>query len=347
MIEDVTAMTEGTATVAVVGATGLVGQEILTVLAERKFPARTVRALASPNSAGARVPYAEQQLRVDVLTDDALADADIVFFCAGADVSERYARAAAEAGALAIDTSPRFVADLDVPLIAPEVNVGVLGDEAPLRLVAVAGGAAAALAPVLKPIADAAGLRSVAVSTYESVSEMGQQGVTDLSEQTVGLLNGQPAGPEELGQRVAFNCIPIVGAIGPEGHSTTERVAVMGVRRLLGRPELPLAVTAVRVPVFFGLGVSATVETEQPFDIEAIRVALRTAAGLILAEAEDTPYAALLEVVGSDATHVARLRVDPERPTQLSFWAAVDNIRKTGAVNAVSIAERLFRADAD
>ncbi len=335
-------MTVQASTVAVVGATGLVGQEILAVLAERQFPLTDVRAISSSASEGSRVSFAGQQLRVGVLSEDVLRGAGVVFFAAGSDASSRYAPAAAAAGAVVIDTSGCFADDPAVPLIVPEVNARILPPSSAIRLVTVAGGAAAALAAVLKPIDEAAGIKTVSAATYEPASRMGHRGVSELGRQTVALLNGQSAKETEFDRQLAFNCIPAIGDIDSEGHSAAERALAVSLRRVLDRPELQVVATAVQVPVFFGLGVTAVVETERPLGAADALAVLREAPGLLLA-GEEQPYAALLDVVGSDAIHVGRVRGDPTRPTSLCIWAAIDNVRKAGAFNAVTIAERMLR----
>jgi aspartate-semialdehyde dehydrogenase len=335
-------MAERAPTVAVVGATGLVGQEILAVLAERQFPLADVRAISSSASEGSRVSFAEQELRVGALSQDVLRGAGVVFFAAGSDVSSRYAPAAAAGGAVVIDTSGCFAEDQAVPLVVPEVNARILSPSSATRLVAVAGGAAAALAAVLKPLDEAAGVRSVSAATYEPASRMGQRGVSELGRQTVALLNGRSANEAELESRLAFNCIPAIGDIDSDGYSTAERALALSLRRVLDLPELQVVATAVQVPIFFGLGVTAVVETERPLGAADALAVLREAPGILLA-GEEQPYAALLDVVGSDAIHVGRIRGTPARPTSLCIWAAIDNVRKAGALNAVTIAERMLR----
>ncbi len=331
--------------VAVVGATGLVGQEILAVLAERQFPATAVHAIASAESVGERVSFGEQQLRVDALTDDALHGVDIAFFAAGEDVSAQYARAVAKDGTRVIDTSGSFADDPEVPLIVPEVN-GDLLDHGPEAVVTVAVGALAALAAVLKPIDDAAGVRAVSLATYEPVSGIGQAGVSELGEQTLKLMNGVLPDPGAFPHQIGFNCIPAIGAIDPDGRSVAERKLVSGLRRVLARPTLRAFATAVRIPAFFGVGIAATVETDRPVVLADALAWLRIAPGLLLADGDGEPYVTLLDAVGTDVVHVGRVRVDAGCPTTLGLWLVMDGIRKGAAVNAVAIAERMLRTGA-
>jgi aspartate-semialdehyde dehydrogenase len=330
--------------VAVVGATGQVGKEILTVLAERQFPAREVRAIASEESAGDRVSFGEQHLRVDALSDDALRGVDVAFFAAGRELSARLAREAASGGARVIDVTGCFAEDSDVPLIVPEVNGALIGQGGRPMVVTAAVGPLAALAAVLKPVDDAAGLRAVTLSTYEPVSGIGRIGVSELSAQTMKLLNGVSPDPEEFPHQIAFNCFPEVGTIGPDGISAEEHALTRGLRRVLGLPDLRVFATAVRVPVFFGLAIAVTIELERPLSAAEAHATLRAAPGLLVSEGEDGTYVTLLDAVGTDAVHVGRIRVDPESPTTLGLWVVIDCVRKGAAVNAVSIAERMLRS---
>jgi len=333
--------------VAVVGATGLVGKEILSVLAERQFPAGELRALASEESAGDTVAFGERQLRVDALGDDSLQGVDVAFFAAGRELSAARARDAARGGARVIDLTGCFADDPDVPLVVPEVNGDLLGPGGAAghpRIVSAAVGSLAALAAVLKPIDDAATVRAVTCSTYEPVSGIGRIGVSELSAQTMKLLNGVSPDPEEFPHQIAFNAFPEVGTIGPDGISSAEREVATGLRRVLGLPDLRVFATAVRVPIFFGLAIAVTVEIERPLSVATAQAALRTAPGLLLAEGEDGTYVPLLDAVGTDAVHVGRVRVDPESPTTLGIWVVIDCVRRGAAVNAVAIAERMLRS---
>lgn len=333
-------MTTGVHTIAVVGATGVVGQEILGVLAERHFAVGAVRAVASADSAGERVEFGGQQLRVHALGDEALAGIDLAFLAAGSEVSARHARPLAAQGAVIVDTSEYFVAEPDVPVLVPEVHGGRLAKGAGPQVVMVATGAMGALAAVLKPLSDAAGLQAVTVATYEPASGAGQRGVDELGGQTLALLNGQSVAPQVFSRQIAFNAIPAVGELDVDGHSTGERVLGIGLRRILDRPNLRVAATAVRVAAFFGLGAAVAVELERPLDPRDARDLLRAAPGLVVTDADD--YLTPLDAVGTDAVHVGRVRGEPEWPASLRFWASIDNTRKA-AVNAVAVADALVR----
>jgi aspartate-semialdehyde dehydrogenase len=311
--------------VAVVGATGIVGQEILSVLAERQFPVADVRAMASGESEGNRVAFGARQLRVVAVNQDELRGAHLVFFAADTGVSRRFASATAAAGAAVIDLSGCFM------------------DDADRRLVTAAGGPAVPLAAVLGPIAAAAGLRRVCVATYEPASGIGRAGVSEMSGQAIDLLHGRGVEAAAFTRQIGFNCIPAVGALDAEGHSESERLLATALRRVLDRPALAVIATAVRVPVFFGLGVAAAVETERPLAAGEARRILREAPGILLSDDEAGAYTTPVEAVGTDAVHVGRVRSDPSVPAELCLWAAIDNVRKGAALNAVEIAEIALR----
>lgn len=335
-------MSRGGSNVAVVGATGLVGEEILTLLVERAFPFSSLRTVASEDSAGGYAPFGDRQLKIERMEDGAIEDADLVFLAAGSEVSGGVARRAVERGSTVIDTSTRFLDDEDAVLVVPEVNAEEIEAGGAPGLFVAAGGTTAAVAPVIKPLDGAAGVVSMSVSTYEPVSGIGEAGVSELSKQTLNLFNSQEIEFESFAQQIAFNCIPAVGDLDASGDSTAERNLVRGIRRVLNRPELFITATAVCVPTFFGHGAAVTVELSRPLAASDAAAVLRSAPGLLVAEGDVDPYATPLEVVGSDAVHVGRLRVDSDRPALLSFWVVIGNVRKV-AVNAVSIAERTLR----
>jgi aspartate-semialdehyde dehydrogenase len=328
--------------VVVAGATGVVGEEVLAVLAERRFPAAAVRALASPASAGLRVAFGDGELAVRAVADDAFAGAGVAFLCASAAVSERYAARLAAAGALVVDLSDRFATVPEVPLLVPEVNLRALVARGGARLVSVGGVAAGALAAVLAPLDAAAALRAVTVTTFEPASTLGRPGVAELGEQAAALLGGREADARVFPSQIAFNCIPAVGALDAAGHAHAEGVLRHSLRRILDRPTLAVAATAVHVPTFFGFGAAVTVELERALAAAAAHAVLREAPSLMVAEGER--YATTFGAVGSDAVHVARIREHGDRPGSLGLWVAVDNTRKAAAINAVVIAEALLRS---
>ena len=325
--------------VAVVGATGLLGEELLTVMSEREFPAATMRALAGLASAGERVAFGHQELRVEVADEDALGDADLVFLAAGDESSAALAAVGVRAGAVVLDMSAGAVADPSVPLVVPQVNPRIVIDAGRGQHIAVGTGALAGLAATLKPLGEAAGLHTVTVATYEPVAALGRRAVVALGEETVRLLNGLLTEEDALARRAAFNCIPALGALDEEGHTQAEALIVGGLQRLLERPELMVAATTVQVPTFHGLGVAVTVETAEALGAAAARGVLRAAPGLLVAEAGD--LVTTRDAVGSDAVHVARVRDLPGAVPLLGFWLALDPVR-LAALNAVSFAQSLM-----
>jgi aspartate-semialdehyde dehydrogenase len=323
--------------VAVVGATGVVGGEILSVLAERGFPAAAVRAVASTGSAGERVTWRDRELRVSALDDDAVRGAALVFLAAGAEVSVAYGLRLARAGATVLDLDDSGLDDVAIPVVVPEVNLrAALDRDGP---VVVGTGAMAALAAVLKPLDAVAGVAAVTVATYEPVAGLGSRAVASLGSEVVRLLNAQPCEADVFPRQMAFNCLPAIGAFDAKGQSASERGLASGLRRVLAKPGLRVAGTAVRVPTFHGLGVAVTVETERPVSREEAVAVLREAPGLLVSASDDA-YVTPLEVVGTDGVHVSRVREIPGSDRALACWLAVDSVR-AAAVHAVSIAEFL------
>ncbi len=345
--------------VAVVGVTGIVGQEILAILAERVFPAADVRGFASRASAGDRLPFGDGEIRVAALDAEALRGVDIVFLAAGDAVSRAHARALAIAGATVLDLSGCFLTDPSVPLVVPEVNLGVVMECATAHLLTVGTGAMAAVAAALGPLARLAAPRLVGATTFEPVSGAGQFGISTLGRETMRLLSGQPVetsapeddeadaatGAESFFRQIAFNCIPVIGGVEGSGATVVEEAFAIGLRRVLEAPGLCAVATTVRVPTFYGLGVAVIVESERPIAPEEAMATWREAPGLMVADAGEfmTPF----EAVSTDAVHVSRVRAAAERPTVLSFWLALDNVRKGAALNAVAVAEAVLRRAAE
>jgi aspartate-semialdehyde dehydrogenase len=323
--------------VAVVGATGVIGREILSVLAERGFPAATVRGVASADSAGERVTWGDRELRVSALDDDAVRGVPLVFLAAGAEVSVAYALPLARAGATVLDLDDSGLDDVAIPVVVPEVNLRAALERG--RPVVVGTGAMAALAAVLKPLDAVAGVTAVTVATYEPVAGLGSRAVAGLGSEVVRLLNAQPCESDVFPRQMAFNCLPAIGALDAKGESANERGLASGLRRVLAKPGLRVAASAVCVPTFHGLGVALTVDTECPVPREEAGAVLREAPGLLVSASDDA-YVTPLEAVGTDGVHVSRLREIPGSDRTLGCWLAVDSVR-AAAVHAVSIAEFL------
>jgi len=334
--------------VVVVGATGAVGTEVVKVLAERAFPIGELRLFASQRSAGSSVEYGEREVDVELLDEEGFAGADLAFFCAGGEVSATYAPLAAEAGAVVIDKSSVFRMDPDVPLVVPEVNAGDIAERG-RGIIASPNCTTIPMVVALKPLMDEAGLERLVASSYQAVSGAGKGGVDTLSKETVNILNMRAPrtdedGPSVFPHRIAFNCIPQVDSFLADGSTKEEVKVIAESRRVLHHEELPVSVTCVRVPTFYGHGVALTIETTQKLDAEDARQLLRGAPGVILADGgEAMPYPTPADVGGTDAVFVGRVRNDPMVPCGLQLWVAADNVRKGAAVNAVQIAEIVAR----
>lgn len=340
-------MAEREFTVAVVGATGAVGGEVLRTLDERVFPVGELRLFASARSAGEMIEWRGSSIRVDQIDGDGFEGVDLAFFCAGGAVSAEFAPRAADAGAVVIDKSSHFRMDPDVPLVVPEVNADDLV-ERHRGIIASPNCTTIPIVVALKPIADAVGLARIVAASYQAVSGGGKRGIAALSHETVNLLNLRGAtegeGPSVFPRRIAFNCIPQVDAFLADGSTKEEAKVIAETRRVLHLETLPVAVTCVRVPTFYGHSVALTVELEQPLDAADARLLLREAPGVILCElGDEMPYPTAADVGGTDAVYVGRVRNDPSHPRGLQLWVAADNLRKGAALNAVQIAEIVIR----
>ncbi len=331
-------------TIAVVGPAGLVGREILELLGQRQFPAGSIRLLGTHRTAGAEVELAGRKEKIALLTPQAFDGVELAFFAAGPGVAGEHAPRAAAAGAAVIDVSSRFRLDPEIPLVVPEVNVGKLGEWRERGIVASPSGTATALGVVLGALAEA-GLRRVVVSSYQGVASAGRRAVGALSQETIDLLNARGVRRRpRFARRIAFNCVPQVGALEPGGSTTHELLVVEELRKLLDLPGLGMSVTAIRVPIFFGSAFSVNLETESPLAAAQAADILRRAPGILLHDEAADSFPTPAEVAGSDATHVGRVRDDPSaEPPGLMLWIAIDNVRKGAALNAVQIAEILAR----
>jgi aspartate-semialdehyde dehydrogenase len=340
-------MAEREFAVAIVGATGAVGGEVLRTLEERLFPVGDLRLFASARSAGELIEWRGDSVRVEQVEGDGFEGVDLAFFCAGGAVSAEYAPRAADAGAVVIDKSSHFRMDPDVPLVVPEVNAADLLDRH-RGIIASPNCTTIPMVVALKPIADAVGLARVVAASYQAVSGGGKRGVDTLSRETINLLNlRDPASGEEpsvFPRRIAFNCIPQVDVFLEDGSTKEEAKVIAETRRVLHLETLPVAVTCVRVPTFYGHSVALTVELEQPLDAADARRLLREAPGVVLCEiGDEMPYPTAADVGGTDAVYVGRVRNDPSHPHGLQLWVAADNVRKGAALNAVQIAEIVIR----
>ncbi len=330
-------------TLAVVGATGTVGRTVLEVLDDLDVPLRALRPFASPRSAGTTLSFRGDDVRVEGLREGAFRACDVAIFCAGPEVARQWAPRAWAEGCAAVDDSPAFRAEPDVPLVVPEVNADALAGFRPRGIVANPSSNVTALAVALAPLRAAAGLRRVVVATYQSVSGAGQPGVEELEKEARDLLNlREPDPPARFPHRIAFNVIPQVGAFVPGGATEEEERLLRDTRKVLGAPDLRLAATAVRVPVFFGHSLAVNVELERPLGADAAREALRGAPGVKLVDDPgERVYPMPMLVAHDDGVLVGRVRADPSVEHGLSLFLAIENTRKGAATNAVQIARLL------
>ncbi len=334
--------------VAVVGATGNVGREMLSTLAERAFPAHEVVALASERSIGAEVSFGESQtLKVENLATFDFRGTDIVLSSPGAKVSQVFSPKAAAAGAVVIDNTSYFRMDPDVPLVVPEVNPDALAGYRKRGIIANPNCSTIQMVVALKPLHDLARIRRVVVATYQSVSGAGKDAMDELFNQTRGIFVNEPAHrhQKKFTKQIAFNVIPHIDVFMEDGATKEEWKMAAETRKILD-PDIKVIATCVRVPLFVGHAEAVTVEFERPITVEAAQAALREAPGVsVIDYRADEGYVTPVECVGEDAVYVSRLRKDPTVENGLSFWCVSDNLRKGAALNAVQIAEALVRAN--
>jgi aspartate-semialdehyde dehydrogenase len=331
--------------VAVVGATGNVGREMLNILAERQFPVDEVAAVASARSTGDVIDFGDsgQELKVKNLEHFDFAGWDMALFAAGSDVSKVHAPRAAQAGCTVIDNSSLFRMDPDVPLIVPEVNAEAISGYAKKNIIANPNCSTAQLVVALKPLHDFAKIKRVVVATYQSVSGAGKQGMDELFEQSRNIFVGDANQPVKFTKQIAFNVIPHIDAFLDDGSTKEEWKMVVETKKILD-PSIKLTATCVRVPVFVGHSEAVNIEFEREISADEARNILREAPGLMVVDKrEDGGYVTPIEAVGEYATYVSRIREDSTVENGLSLWVVSDNLRKGAALNAVQIAELLGR----
>lgn len=323
--------------IAVVGATGLVGRTMIRVLEERDLPIDRIRLLASSRSAGSVIPVRGEPVTVEELTEDSFDSFDIALFSAGAGVSRRFAPIAAAAGAVAIDNSSAWRMDESTPLVVPEVNPHAVRHHR--GIIANPNCSTIQLVCVLQPLHRAFGLRRVVVSTYQSISGAGQSGVDQL----VAELEGRAVEQPTFSRQVAFNTI--FHAFGEGCDYTEEEVKMIReTRKILEMPDLPATMTCVRIPTLAAHAESANIEFERPVSPEAARKVLRQASGVVVVDApSENLYPTVLDAGGRDDVLVGRIRTDASRENSLNLWIVADNVRKGAATNAVQIAELILR----
>jgi aspartate-semialdehyde dehydrogenase len=330
--------------VAVVGATGVVGHEMLSILAERDFPADEVFAVASERSAGAEVSFGEDAvLKVRDLDQFDFKGVDIALFSPGAKVSAVHAPRAAKAGAVVIDNTSQFRMDPDVPLVVAEVNPAAIAQYKKRGIIANPNCSTMQLVVALKPLHDRARIKRVVVATYQSVSGAGRDAMDELFNQTRSVYVNDPIKKEQFTKQIAFNVIPHIDVFMEDGATKEEWKMAVETRKILD-PDIAVSATCVRVPVFIGHAEAVNVEFEQPLDEDEARKLLKAAPGISVVDHRvDEGYVTPQESAGEDPVYVSRIRKDPTVSNGLNLWVVADNLRKGAALNAVQIAEILAR----
>jgi len=330
--------------VAVIGATGNVGREMLKILAEREFPVDEVIPLASSRSKGTEVSYGETAtLKVRDLADFDFKGVDIALSSPGAKVSAVHSPRAAKAGCVVIDNTSHFRMDPDVPLVVPEVNPQALRDYAKRNIIANPNCSTIQMVVALKPLHDLARIKRVTVSTYQSTSGAGKDAMDELFEQTRNIYVNQPIEKKKFTKQIAFNVIPHIDAFMDDGFTKEEWKMAVETKKILD-PKIKVVATCVRVPVFVGHAEAVFVEFEKPISDADARRVLREAPGVAVVDHRaDEGYVTPVEAAGEDKVYVSRIRVDPTVDNGLVFWCVSDNLRKGAALNAVQIAEELVK----
>jgi len=331
--------------VAVVGATGAVGETMLVILEERDFPVGNVYALASSNSVGKRIAFKGGSLKVEDLATFDFSKADIGLFSPGASVSEIYAPIAAAAGCVVIDNTSQFRYDDDIPLIVPEVNPEKIADYKNRGIIANPNCSTIQMLVALKPIYDAVGITRINVCTYQAVSGTGKDAMEELGRQTMALLNLQPIEAKVYPKQIAFNVLPQIDVFMDNGYTKEEMKMVWETQKIMGDPNIMVNATAVRVPVFYGHSEAVHIETRDKITAEAARALLVNAPGVTLVdERVNGGYpTAVTDSSGHDDVFVGRIREDISHPTGLDLWVVGDNVRKGAALNSIQIAEELIK----
>ena len=328
--------------VAILGATGLVGQNLIEILEQRNFPVGELYPLASSRSAGNTVNFNGKEIEViDVDTFD-WSQAQIGLFSAGGSVSAKYAPIAADAGVIVIDNTSHFRYEPDVPLVVPEVNPMAIADYRNRNIIANPNCSTIQMLVALKPIYDTYGIDRINVSTYQAVSGAGKEAVDELAKQTANLMNARPMDNAVFPKQIAFNVIPQIDSFEDNGYTREEMKMVNETQKILGDNSVVVNPTCVRVPVFFGHSEAINIETRMPVDIEHVKQLLNDAPGVeFIEDLADYPTA-VSDASGNDTVYVGRLRADISHPHGLNMWVVSDNTRKGAATNSVQIAEELI-----
>ena len=331
--------------VAVVGATGVVGESMLEILAERKFPVGNVYALASERSVGKKVDFGNRELVVDDLAAFDFSQAQIGLFSAGGSISEEFAPKAAAAGCVVIDNTSHFRYDDDIPLVVPEVNADAIANYVNRGIIANPNCSTIQMVVALKPIYDAVGIERINVATYQAVSGAGRSAVEELVRQTSMLLNGRPLEIEGDARQIAFNAVPHIDSFLDNKYTREEMKMVWETRKIFGDDEILVNPTAVRIPAFYGHSEAVHIETRDKISAADVCELMRNAPGVELVDGTEMGAypTAVTESSGTDPVYVGRVREDISHPRGIKLWVVSDNIRKGAALNSVQIAEILAK----
>jgi len=329
--------------VAVVGATGAVGNEMRKTLEQRNFPVKKLKLLASKRSVGKKFTFHGEEIPVEELTEDSFADIQIALFSAGASVSKQYAPLAAAAGAVVIDNSSAFRQEPDIPLVVPEVNPHAIAQYRNRGIIANPNCSTIQMVVALKPIHDAARIKRVIVATYQAVSGTGQKAINELETQVRQLFNLKPVTPNVYPYQIAFNCLPHIDVFFENGYTKEEMKMYYETKKIMEDDSITVSATCVRVPVFYGHSEAVHLELEKKLTAAEVREILSKAPGVVVVdEPEKNFYPLAIEAAGKDEVFVGRIREDLAFENGIAFWVVADNIRKGAALNAVQIAEILL-----
>ena len=331
--------------IAVVGATGAVGEAMMEILEQREFPVGKLYALASQRSAGKTVRFRGKSITVSDLAEFDFSKTAIALFSAGGSVSEEHAPRAAASGCVVIDNTSHFRRQEDIPLVVPEVNPGALAAYRSTRIIANPNCSTIQMLVALKPIYDAVGISRINVATYQAVSGTGKAAIEELAGQTARLLNGQPTEAKVYSKQIAFNALPHIDTFEENGYTREEMKMVWETQKILEDPDITVNATCVRVPVFYGHSEAVHIETNTKITADAARKLLEDAPGVTLIDGrEDGAYpTAVTDGAGSNPVFVGRIREDISHPTGLNLWVVADNLRKGAALNSIQIAELLVK----
>ncbi|MDH4003342.1 MAG: aspartate-semialdehyde dehydrogenase [Gammaproteobacteria bacterium] len=331
--------------VAIVGATGVVGESMLEILAERKFPVGDIYALASERSVGMNVAFGNRELTVQDLAGFDFSQVKIGLFSAGGSISAEYAPRAAEAGCVVVDNTSHFRYDDDIPLVVPEVNAEAIGGYTSRGIIANPNCSTIQMVVALKPIYDAVGIERINVATYQAVSGAGRSAIEELVRQVTMMLNGRPLDIEGAAKQIAFNAVPHIDTFQENRYTREEMKMVWETRKIFGDPDILVNPTAVRIPAFYGHSEAVHIETRDKISAAEVCELLRNAPGVELVDGVETGAypTAVTEASGNDPVYVGRVREDISHPRGIDLWVVADNIRKGAALNSVQIAEILAK----